>query len=240
MNEYIVDRESLKLFTRWSDHLRFRDRFHLPKPDEDLVNQIVDYSIERRLITLKTDQLFYRARIHKSDDQDMLPMSEMGAPPRDKAKGGRLNPVGIPYLYLSNDVDTSIAEGRPWLDAIVTVASFRARNNINIVNLNYRDAKSEDFQVDKGPPGEYKAFLMFMSQTLAKPQDPNNETMYIPTQYLAEKFKLQGVGGMMYQSVLKKPGSNLVLFDPKLVEEENRFLYHVKGVSYDAKLEKKA
>ena len=236
MAKYHVDKEALKIFTRWSDHLRLKDRFHLPEKEERLVNEVVDYSMEHRSVTIGPRKTFYRTRVNKSDNEEIKPIEKMGAPPQDGAKAGRLNPVGIPYLYLSDDIDTSIAEVRPWLGAIVTVASFVPKKDIKIVNLNYRDAKADELQVGKGAVGEYKAFLMFMSQTLAKPQNPDREILYIPTQFLAERFKWRGVDGIMYQSVLKEPGSNLVLFNPDMAEETGKYLYEIETVNYQSKL----
>lgn len=43
---------------------------------------------------------------------EALPSSEMGSPPPEAAIAGRANPAGIPFLYLSSDEVTCVAEKR--------------------------------------------------------------------------------------------------------------------------------
>lgn len=117
-------KETLEVFRKWSDHLRFNDRFHLPDSNEQLVNDIVEYSIQYWSNALSPETCYFRARVNKIDEIDVKPLSDMGAPPREATRPGRLNPTGIPYLYLSSDKETAIAEVRPWMGANVTVASF--------------------------------------------------------------------------------------------------------------------
>ncbi|NLK52763.1 MAG: RES domain-containing protein [Syntrophomonadaceae bacterium] len=38
---------------------------------------------------------------------------ELCAPPKEKCSAGRLNPKGVPYLYLADSIDTVISELRP-------------------------------------------------------------------------------------------------------------------------------
>jgi RES domain-containing protein len=124
-----------------------------------------------------------------------------------------MNPMGIPYLYVALEEATAIAEKRPWVGARLSVARVTPQRPLRVVNLNYRDVKPSDMQVQTGDRRDHEAFLPVMAQTLATPQHPNDELAYIPTQYFAEKFKRQGLDGIIYFSVLHEPGSNLVLFD---------------------------
>lgn len=225
-------RYELAAFDRWSHHLRFIDRFHLNTEDEQLVNNIVAYSIRNRLNTVETGDKFYRARMNEDNSRTTTPREEMGVPMAEKAKPGRLNPIGIPYLYLSRDVDTCIAEIRPWMGAHVTVGEFVATRPLRVVNLDFRQVKPPERQVRKGSTAEYLAFLIFFGKVMAQPQEPNNESAYIPTQYLAEKFKRQKVDGLEYFSTLDPRGSNFVLFDPTSAVCQSTTLYRINSVSY--------
>jgi hypothetical protein len=142
-----------------------------------------------------------------------------------------MNPLGIPYLYVALEQTTAIAEVRPWVGAQLSVASLVPQRTLRVVNLNYRDVKPPEMQVQTGEQTEYEAFLIFISQSLARPQNPNDELSYIPTQYFAEKFKRRGLDGVIYLSVLNKPGSNLVLFDINSSIVKSVTLHEVQAVS---------
>jgi hypothetical protein len=227
-----ISRSERETFERWSKHLRFVDRFHLPEGEEKLVNDIVQYSIEYRKWKITPAESYYRARVNKIDESQKKNASEMGAPPRESARAGRLNPVGIPYLYVSWDQKTCIAEVRPWMGACVSVARFVPKKPLQVVNLNYSAPKPPDKKLQKGDEKQYMNFVKFMSLTLARPQDPDDEISYIPTQYIAEKFKRRGFDGVAYQSVLHKHGTNMVLFDPTVVEAKETRFYQINQVAY--------
>jgi RES domain-containing protein len=225
-------KEDLEVFVRWAEHLRRVDRFRLREDDERLVERIVEYSIQHRSHQLASHQSLYRARINGIDERQAKPSSEMGAPPPNLARPGRMNPLGIPYLYVALDQATAIAEVRPWLGALLSVARLSPQQMLRVVNLNYRDVKPPEMQVQKGEQQDYLAFLLFMLRTLARPQDPNDELSYIPTQYFAEKFKRRGLDGIIYFSVLHEEGSNLVLFDVNSATVKDVSLHEVRGVSH--------
>lgn len=110
-----------------------------------------------------------------------------------------MNPAGIPYLYLALDEATAIAEVRPWKGALISVARFVPHRVLRVVNLNYRDIKPPGKQVQKGDETDYMTFLLFMSRTLARPQDPNDELSYIPTQYFAERSRGESSTGSSFK-----------------------------------------
>ncbi|MCH8268556.1 MAG: RES family NAD+ phosphorylase, partial [Acidobacteria bacterium] len=59
----------------------------------------------------------FRARVMPVDrhgDSEPLPIDEMGAPPPAKAGSGRMNPEGTACFYAALELETAIAESRPW------------------------------------------------------------------------------------------------------------------------------
>ncbi len=62
-------------------------------------------------------------------------LEQLGAPPAQLAGHGRLNPRGIPYLYLASDELTAISEVRPWKDAELTLAEFRTIRTLKLANF---------------------------------------------------------------------------------------------------------
>src|SRR5262249_53432483 len=65
-------------------------------------------------------------------------------PPRGQAPGGRANPKGIPYLYLSTHRETALAEVRPWVGSFVSAAQLKTARDLRIVNCT-EDSKRKHF-----------------------------------------------------------------------------------------------
>ena len=87
---------------------------------------------------LNAGTLLYRGRImppEKETDTDPLPFWSMGMPPAQVTRDQRLSPAGIPMFYGALDVDSVIAELRPWPQARVTVAAFRTAGPFNVLDL---------------------------------------------------------------------------------------------------------
>src|SRR3546814_11429776 len=52
----------------------------------------------------------FRARMKERGDAWSPCAKELGAPPFDKARAGRMNPAGIPYLYVEFDTKPALRE----------------------------------------------------------------------------------------------------------------------------------
>ncbi|WP_368736990.1 RES family NAD+ phosphorylase [Janibacter hoylei] len=144
----------------------------------------------------------------------------MGAPPKHIASAGRANPVGIPYLYLAYSIETCLYETRASIHSSITVGRFQPTRQLNVLNLadidppdffSIPDVDSVDDQISQVAMHRY---LRALSRELTKPVRSSDEpTDYIPTQYLCEFAKAQGLDGVLYSSSLHPGGRNLVLFD---------------------------
>ena len=66
----------------------------------------------------------YRARLHHKSGLPVYKSSEMNCPPKEFASGGRANPLGIPFLYLCDNLETVLYEVRAsYLDELSLVLS---------------------------------------------------------------------------------------------------------------------
>ena len=52
----------------------------------------------------------------------------------NRAREGRANPKGIPYLYLATEQETAVAEVRPWIGSRVSIAVFLLSREVRVVN----------------------------------------------------------------------------------------------------------
>ncbi len=153
------------------------------------------------------------------------------------AGDGRVNPKGIPYLYLASSLDTAIAEVRPWVGSYISLAQFVIRRELVVVDCS-RDQRKFPFWLVNGepkemPPQEREAAVWGdISYGFSRPVTPDEPvTEYVPTQVLAEAFHSHGYDGIVYRSLLAD-GYNIALFDCGTAEVLNCGLYETRSMSF--------
>ncbi|WP_198555202.1 RES family NAD+ phosphorylase [Siphonobacter sp. SORGH_AS_0500] len=219
---------------RWDifcNEIKYTNRFFLNTSiDTDKLSSI----FQRLASTYPIGTIFYRARI----SDNLLKKSELGKPPKEKTTPGRANPVGIPYLYVSESERTTLYETRVALHEGISIGKFILVQPLNLISL--KDIYSYGpFEIlDKGFTLEefiqFRPYLQKLSEELSKPvrkQDVHLD--YLPTQYLCEFIKSSlGFDAIEYKSSMNSIGYNLAIFnDSKLACSEVNF-YIVKDLEY--------
>lgn len=181
----------------------------------------------------------YRARIQNGST--LHKKTEMGMPPPEKTRGGRANPVGIPYFYGASNVETAIAEVRPHPGNNVTVCKFKIRQDLNVLNLiNPREIISpfrvaylqEDYEYMLQLRYDVE-FLCHLGAELSKPITPDSaELDYLPTQYLCEMIKKADFDGVKFISSVGN-GVNITLFNENKVNAASVSSHYIKNLKYD-------
>ncbi len=142
---------------------------------------------------------FFRVRRHsgKRPPDAYFSESEIRNPPKDKALEGRLNPSGISFLYMANDLHTAILETQCHAGDFVTCAKFEAVDEKKYFNLSI--VWNSDIKVSLSE--EEKLFfdrLDFMiSEPLSIHDDP---TCYRVTQWFGDYVKSLGFDCLVYSS----------------------------------------
>lgn len=147
-------------------------------------------------------------------------VEELGAQPMKNARAGRMNPTGIPYLYLAFDEMTALAEteASPGQDA--TVGEWSPVRDLQVIDLNHCLDCPSVFSEEKH---EYEMvqFLYAFRDEISKPvaYDGSKHLEYVPTQvvseYFAQAFTLgsgEQVDGLIYPSAVVPDSKNLVIF----------------------------
>ncbi|MBS1528746.1 MAG: RES family NAD+ phosphorylase [Bacteroidetes bacterium] len=167
-----------------------------------------------------------------------MPPEQMGKPPAAAASAGRANPVGIPYLYLCNDLKTTLYETRIALHETLSVGKFISTEPINMVSLKKIESLGpfevikKQFTLDEFI--EYRPYLQKLESELSKPvrkQDIHLD--YLPTQFLCEFCKSIGFDAVEYRSSMNPEGSNLALFSDRKVRCTEVRFYQVDNLTYD-------
>jgi hypothetical protein len=149
------------------------------------------------------------------------------------AREGRVNPKGIPCLYLATDKDTAMAEVRPWLGLYVSVGQFRTLKELMIVDCSVSHASLQDWYFEEpNPKDREKAVWAALDRAFSEPVNADDSIAeYAPTQVVAEVFRADGCDGVLYKSLLGK-GLNIALFDAGAADLVNCFLYEPKAIAF--------
>jgi RES domain len=213
---------------------------------EEFLRIVLD-TTEKRIETVPSDSFVWRAQLgncskpryqdneHVTDDPVPYPPNRM-KPLKDRAKEGRANPKGIPYLYVATDPETAAAEVRPWVGSLISVGQFKISRPLRVVNCTTHD-KATLISVGGEPSPEKREESVWSSidKAFATPVMPADDLAdYAPTQIIAELFKMHKFDGIRYRSSLGS-GHNIALFDLCAADLIDRFLFEIESVKFKAK-----
>jgi hypothetical protein len=219
----------------WDDFvtlIKTENRFHTKHFKTEVLDIICSYVKK----IYKSGTIFYRARISGKDGLSKL---EMGAPPHKFATAGRVNPEGISYLYLGSDKTTTLNEIRAGLHDYVSIASFKLKKEISVVDLTRIDTITAFSDLDFTQHAINKAHLKRINSEIAKPlRRQDSHLDYLPTQYICDYIKTirsngdPDYSGIEFKSTMNKDGFNLAIFDGSLFECEDVTVYDVQELTY--------
>jgi len=202
------------------------------QPDRDYLTLLFKHLKE----IIKGD--IYRARIQTGSSK--FKKQDMGMPPAHLAKGGRANPIGIPYFYAASNDKTAIAETRPHPGNNVAVCKFRTTQDLEMLNLINPRERISPFKIAYNQGAEdyllqlrYDVeFLCHLGAELSKPITPDvAELEYLPTQYLCELIKKSQFDGVKFQGSVGD-GVNYTLFSQAKVKPVSVSSHYITGLKY--------
>jgi hypothetical protein len=234
---------SWNAFWAFSDAIRHRSRFIHDRRVREFLSAVAG-SAESRIFSLAEGKALWRAQVghdwqeKQQDDityQEPVPFPpERMKPLRGSGHEGRVNPRGIPCLYTASNKETAVAEVRPWLGALVSVAQLTPKRWLRLVNCGEgHDSKFDVYFDEPSPQIREEAVWRAIGREFSKPVSPDLAVAeYAPTQVLAEHFKKLGYDGVVYKSKLGT-GINLAFFDLDALEMHDVRLYPVKAVTVE-------
>lgn len=250
-NKQFNDPEDWQKFAKY---LCETNRFILSDYWDNFIKTVVETS-HNRVMPLPKGTTLVRARIGSEwvtfDDGDEQPCPisphNMGPPPKNIAEEGRLNPKGIPYLYLSTNKATAIAEVRPWIRSEITIGYFKILEDLKVVDTSNDKPKShlskyiftnnniELRSVESYSDVEKKEYIWGdINSAFSQPISPNESTLkYLSTQYLSEIIKTNNYDGIAYKSSLSDDGYNICLFYPDKAKCIGCNIFEIKKIKYE-------
>lgn len=220
------------------NYLIYTNRYVLDDKGKAIVDEIIKLAKQGEDI-IKKDVIFWRARINFNkfkfeNNNTILPnytQEEMLNTPSEVVGSGRANPPGISYLYLAENRETAIAEVKPYLGARINLISLRLKKDIKIIDFQ-KPVRLSTVSLLNLSKEEIDNLWFGVKLSFAIPLSPDDKLGHIPTQYIAELFKIKGYDGIVYESVQRKNNRNLVLFDRSNIEPDNREERSIEEIEY--------
>lgn len=181
---------------------------------------------EEFVVSLPKDAILYRARILDAEDDKRIDKGigysserlygynwqESKEPPASKAKAGRMSRKNEVALYLASDEITACSEIKPSIRQMVSVAQFKATEDIQVIDfskLKYSrpmDINDEKYDADA---------RQFLQNVLALFTAPVCNEDYCITQKIADHFREKNYTGFRYRSFYTN-GNNYTFFDDSM------------------------
>lgn len=229
-------------FENFEKHVRCERRYVHSGPVVDFFSAL-SITLPDRTRLLAKNSVLYRAQIGfeeiEMEGEIMITgfKKERMKPNREFCGEGRANPRGIPYLYLSNELNTCMAELRPQRGQMLSVADFVTRSDLKVVDCYSVERDFGDVELIFSPPttqeGIRSAIWSHINKAFSKPVSLGDSSSdYIPTQVLVEFFRHYGYDGVCFKSGLGV-GHNYVLFDLAAADLVSCGVYDVKAIAYD-------
>ena len=167
------------------------------------------------------------------EDVDYMPQpypAERMKPLPDRALEGRLNRQGTPVLYLSTDVETCIAESRPWKHAMVSVAEFLLTRDVSLIDCTSDPSSAKRVILPAEMLKSEAAVWESVNRALTKPAGRYaDKAEYFAAQAIADVFRHHGFDGILYGSGYED-GKNIALYDLDLAECGPRYVHFVRDL----------
>jgi RES domain-containing protein len=216
------------------DKIKWKRRF---LPDLEMIQEFGWDGFFNTQFELTPENKLFRARVHHQSGMDVYAPENMLCPEPSKANGGRANPSGIPFLYLSDKEDTVLYEVRAsYLDEL-SIGEFHLKKEL--VKIKIVDFTEDTVLFQPGQITDtLKSRLLRkkISRDLSKPMRRyDTEIEYIPTQFICEYIKVfTGASGIRFSSSLDPEGNNLVIFDQAKLQCSKVVLKKVNNVDLSA------
>lgn len=193
-----------------------------------------------RSAEIKEGRRFYRAQVAHHDVLDADVGEELPGPAlpqrmfpfRDRATEGRVNPKGIPCLYMASDKHTAMAEVRPWIGSLVSLGQLQTRRPLRIVDCT-KGAERHPIYIDGEPSAEKRteAVWSHIARAFREPVTRDDDVAsYTATQIIAEVFRNEGFDGLAYRSAFGTDQFSIALFDLDAAELTMCSLHEIRDV----------
>jgi hypothetical protein len=224
--------EFMETWLRFEERLKHKVRFFDEEGKrllDELFTDLPALADGKAILTIEPGSEFstlYRARIIESDSDPEAfirdPARQLGPPPAQHARAGRMNPAGIPAFYGAFSEEVAIAEVRPPVGATVAVGRFSLLRPVRLLDLPFLPFAYHEESIFSPAYDHLRNKVFFLEQfhrRISRPVLPGDEILsYLPTQAMAAYVEnVMGLDGVIYESTqVGAQGSAFEQVDRKL------------------------
>lgn len=233
---------SYRSYMEFAESVKTRWRYASDPEQNAFLKALLATSVARQEVIV-CGSMLWRAQLgydhYAADDltgeQQPAPFPvERMKPLRNRAREGRANPKGIPYLYLATHQDTAMAEVRPWVGSLISIGRFALKRDVHVLNCVSNDHRMMVYSREPEPEERERAVWQDIDRAFSRPVTSGDDTAdYAPTQIIAEFFRANGLDGIAYGSSFG-PGHNVALFDTDVASLMHCELLEIRGVKLDS------
>jgi len=186
---------------------------------------------------MDASSVLYRARINSESQTTPYPPDEMTSPPVKYTTAGRANPQGIPFLYLSKEIATTLYETRATFLDYISVGHFKIADGCELNIVDFTTQQSTFNHIDDMQKFVTSQLLRKeISEDLSKPlRRYDSELEYIPTQFICEFIRyISKADGIQFKSSLRRDGLNIVLFNQENIICTKVELYQINNINIES------
>jgi hypothetical protein len=252
-----VDDPKVPEFASWRSYEEFAHRVRHGRRYvwDDSVQAFLDTvlaTLRNRDVKISEGAILYRAQrgvdyaLVVDEDGNGIEADPVGfggarmKPLANRAAEGRVNPTGIPVLYLASAKQTAISEVRPWVGTKISLAQFKILRELRAVNLSLGHGQMSIGHLTFGQlsgdepqqsEAKEKAVWIDIDNAFSRPVTLSDDAAdYVPTQILTELFRDAGYDAIVYRSQFGERGYNVALFNVEDAEAINCAPYEVTGM----------
>ena len=242
----MVEFKSWQSYRQFARDVKTNFRYLRSEDSEDFLRTVLATSADRK-VKVESGHTFWRAQLGhdwRTETQDghefevPCPHSRSRMKPlANRAKEGRANPKGLPYLYLATLPETAMSEARPWLGSFVSVGAFKVQRNLTVIACFSDPNQSTGIDIyweEPSPQKRHERVWADINSAFSEPLDRRDDVAeYVPTQVIAELFKREGYDGIAYKSAFGEKGYNICLFDVDAAVLRYCRLHEVESANFD-------
>ncbi len=237
-------------FESWNSYLAFAHKVkygHRYIYDADttrFLNEVVS-TLPSRKKRINIGSIFWRAQfgndwrpiIYENEEvgEEVCPYGPMRMRPmKNSASEGRINPKGIPCLYMSSNKETAMSEVRPWVGSYISVGAFKVNKKLFLIDCSAHglDKWPPFYEEEPSDTEKESSVWSYIDRAFSIPIIAGDrEADYVPTQILSELFKDKGYDGVIYKSVFSI-GFNIALYDQNAADIVSCHLFQAKTLSF--------
>lgn len=226
------DQELKYWWKRFCDKIKHERRYFFAVPEDapirgnepaapsplGLLLTITSLLTDLRMVkTMHAGQTFFRGRCVDGLNKIYRTAAQLGPPPKEKAvQANRMNPPGIPMMYVAETKDIATKETGC---SRVAIGKFRLERQARILDLGDLPAVPGIFSGEDRRTRLGLIFLHAFAEEISRPVDGTKRMKldYIPSQVVTEfirddKFHGKRIDGIRYRSEYDSNGRNVVLF----------------------------